>query len=581
MVSTLLSRLWAWIALALPIPIIVWSALISLSAARLERELQSHIEFNANVRQIRLSVLHLEDAILDMLDGGQSGLVECRAFFENYRKKQRLLTPAHLARLRFPPQMYRLEDNVGRMMKLVEGLPASASPEDRRITRVHVRRETKVTLAVLEGWIERGVDAATGIRHELGMRWSSLNLLVLVASVMALLVVILMYSYRISVAARRRAEFERDRFFTSSLDMQFIADFDGRFKQLNRAWERTLGFPIRQLAATAFIELVHPDDRRATLEQTERVRVGGDIVRFENRCRTRQGAYRWMLWTATPDIERKLIYGTMRDVTERREAQMELARFADRLAQSNQELQDFASVASHDLQEPLNKVMTFGERLETHAGASLDEQSRDYLLRIRKSAQRMKSLIVALLELSRVTSRARAFERVDLHKLVDEVLSDLEIRIEQSRARIEVGDLPTIDADPIQIAQLFQNLIGNALKFHRPGTPPQIRVESEWVDSDGAQRVRLTVTDDGIGFNEAELDTMFAVFQRPRGQDDYEGTGVGLAVCRKIAQRHRGTIRAEVPGPRGARFVVDLPVRQDKLEPTPEPGTVSRGSGGF
>ena len=186
------------------------------------------------------------------------------------------------------------------------------------------------------------------------------------------------------------------------------------------------------------------------------------------------------------------------------------------------------------------------------------------------AAGRMRRLIDDLLTLSRVTTQQRPFSRVDLDILVREVLSDLEVRITQSGGIVDLGDLPTVDADPTQMRQLFQNLIVNAVKFHRPGVRPVVAIGGELVSTpvgkseDEQTRLfcRVSVRDNGIGFDEKYRDRIFEVFQRLHGKDDYEGTGIGLAICRKIVERHGGTITAHSKEGQGATFVVKLPVRQ-------------------
>jgi len=244
-------------------------------------------------------------------------------------------------------------------------------------------------------------------------------------------------------------------------------------------------------------------------------------------------------------------------------ANAELTESTVRLEQSNRELQDFASVASHDLQEPLRKVQAFGDRLLSGYGPALDQQGQDYLDRMLKATKRMQSLIHDLLTFSRVSSKARSFLPVDLAQVTREVLSDLEVRIAETNALVEVGDLPTIDADAMQMRQLLQNLIGNALKFHQQGKPASVRVYAEMADMGPAAvgMCRLVVEDQGIGFDEKYLDRIFTVFQRLHSRSEYEGTGVGLAVCRKIAQRHGGDITATSMVGEGATFRVALPSR--------------------
>ncbi len=234
----------------------------------------------------------------------------------------------------------------------------------------------------------------------------------------------------------------------------------------------------------------------------------------------------------------------------------ELMRKQVELERSNRELQDFASVASHDLQEPLRKVRAFGDRLSAKSGADLTDQGRDYLARMQDAAARMQTLINDLLTFSRVTTRAQPLVPVDLNQVVAQVVSDLEVRIQQSDATLDIDALPTIDGDQVQLGQLFQNLLSNALKFQRPDVTPVVRIYAEDLDE---TNVQLFVQDNGIGFDEKYLDRIFTIFQRLHGRVEYEGTGVGLAVCRKIVERHGGTISARSAPGEGATFLVTLP----------------------
>jgi PAS domain S-box-containing protein len=264
-----------------------------------------------------------------------------------------------------------------------------------------------------------------------------------------------------------------------------------------------------------------------------------------------------------------------RDITARKRAEDDLRSFAEKLKKSNRDLQDFAYVASHDLQEPLRKVQTFGDRLKDKYSDVLGDQGRDYIERMQSASQRMQILINDLLTYSRVTTKAQPFAPVDLGAVVREVLSDLEIRIEQTAGRVDVNGLPTIDADALQMRQLFQNLIGNALKFHRKDIPPVVTIRSEIVPSSRGRLYTggttswdcvITIADNGIGFDQKYADRIFGVFQRLHGRSEYEGTGVGLAVCRKIVERHGGRIDATGTPERGASFIVTLPALHDQEE---------------
>jgi light-regulated signal transduction histidine kinase (bacteriophytochrome) len=229
------------------------------------------------------------------------------------------------------------------------------------------------------------------------------------------------------------------------------------------------------------------------------------------------------------------------------------------LARSNAELEQFAYVASHDLQEPLRKIQAFGDRLKSKYGEALGERGGEYLQRMQNAAKRMQTLINDLLVFSRVTTKGQPFIPVDLAQVAREVVSDLDVCIERVGGHVELGDLPNTHADPLQMRQLLQNLISNGLKFHKEGTPT-VKVYGQLLDG----MCRLTVEDNGIGFDEKYLDRIFTIFQRLHGRSEYEGTGVGLAICRKIVERHGGTIAAKSAPGQGATFIVTLPVKQPK-----------------
>ncbi|MBD2691554.1 ATP-binding protein [Anabaena catenula] len=237
------------------------------------------------------------------------------------------------------------------------------------------------------------------------------------------------------------------------------------------------------------------------------------------------------------------------------------------LIRSNEELQQFAFIASHDLQEPLRKIRTFGDLLKVSCRDSLSTQGYDYLERMQKAALRMQTLIDDLLTLSRVTTKAQPFTSVNLAEIAQEVLSDLEVRIQQTGGRVEIGDLPIIPADPLQMRQLLQNLIGNALKFHRQNEPPVVRIYSQFLNNNlddfehNIQHFQIIVEDNGIGLPEKYLDRIFQIFQRLHSRTEYEGTGIGLAICRKITERHHGSIKAQSTPGQGAKFIVTLPIK--------------------
>jgi light-regulated signal transduction histidine kinase (bacteriophytochrome) len=286
----------------------------------------------------------------------------------------------------------------------------------------------------------------------------------------------------------------------------------------------------------------------------------------------------WIATTKVPlnDVEGNCIglVGVSTDISIRKEAEERLRLAAEQLRRSNAELQDFASVASHDLQEPLRKIQAFGDRLKIKCSAALGDNGRDYLDRMQDAARRMQILLHDLLTLSRITSKGQPFEPVDLKKIVEDVVTDLEVRIEQTSARVEIGFLPVIDADAGQMRQLIQNLISNALKFHDASAKPEVIISAKVLDNadslagsmPGEEICHIVIQDNGIGFDEKYLDRIFQVFQRLHSRSAYEGTGIGLAVCRKIAERHGGTISAKSSEGDGATFIVTLPMKQRMSE---------------
>ncbi len=250
-----------------------------------------------------------------------------------------------------------------------------------------------------------------------------------------------------------------------------------------------------------------------------------------------------------------------------RERTNDLETSNEALLRSNRELEQFSAVASHDLQEPLRKIQAFGDRLHTKCGDKLDPSGQEYLDRILVSAARMRRLIDDLLAFSRLSTRAQPFITTDLNVVAKEVISDLEGRILDTGGQVDVVDeLPLLDADPSQMRQLLQNLIVNGLKFHRPGVLPRVRISSRRLADDafvpGVEQCEISVEDNGIGFEEIYLDRIFELFQRLHGRNEYEGTGIGLAICRKIVERHGGRLTAtSLPG-QGATFLITLPIQQ-------------------
>jgi len=220
------------------------------------------------------------------------------------------------------------------------------------------------------------------------------------------------------------------------------------------------------------------------------------------------------------------------------------------------ELQDFAFVASHDLSEPLRKVKAFGSLLRSKELPA--ETQKDYISRMVDAADRMKTLLDALLSYSRVETRGESFKTTDLNVVVKEVVSDLEVQLNEAGTRLNISTLPALAGDPSQLHHLFQNLIANAIKYRKPEVEPVIKIYSESLDG----VVQIFVEDNGIGFDEKYLDKIFRPFQRLHGRDEYPGIGMGLAICKKIVERHGGVISAKSKPGEGAIFVLNLPTQR-------------------
>jgi PAS domain S-box-containing protein len=248
-----------------------------------------------------------------------------------------------------------------------------------------------------------------------------------------------------------------------------------------------------------------------------------------------------------------------RDVTERVRAREALAAVSRELEERNADLRDFASVVSHDIRAPLRRIQMYGEQLELDAGELLGE-GLPLLQRIRSSAGKLEQLVAELLEYARVGDGDRPFQTVDLNVLIGEVLEDLEGPLRESGGSVELGNLPVISGEPVLLRQLFSNLIGNAIKFRRPDTVLRISVAGTISrKEDGQSWTEIMVSDNGIGFDQQYADRIFKIFERLHGDRDYVGTGIGLAICRKIALYHKGTIEATGRHGEGATFTLRLP----------------------
>lgn len=343
-------------------------------------------------------------------------------------------------------------------------------------------------------------------------------------------------------------------------DALFVIDAEARVRVTNDAVRKLFGYEEPEIIGKT-IDTLEYVDPEASPSRTLREMLRRAPIHDEERVFRRKDGERIDVSISVSLLsERETEGGAVviaRDIRERKRVEAELRAFTVKLQESNRELEDFAHVASHDLQEPLRKIQAFGDRLKARYAEVLTGDGVDYLDRMQKAAGRMQALINDLLAFSRVTTKAQPFAPVDLGVIAHEVVHDLEERTHQTGGEVVVGPLPAVDADALQMRQLLQNLVGNGLKFHRPGVPP--RVELSGSASNGT--AEIVVSDNGIGFDEKYAERIFTMFERLHGRASYEGTGIGLAICRKIAHRHGGDIRASSTPGAGARFVVTLPVK--------------------
>jgi len=377
-------------------------------------------------------------------------------------------------------------------------------------------------------------------------------------------------TFNLESASRLKAIFE------NAIDGIITIDARGTIEMLNPAASRLFGYePAELIGQNVRVLMPEPDKSSHDdyIENYHRTGIGRIIGIGREVTGLRKDGVTFPFHLSISEVflpNRKLYTGIIRDITDQKIAEEKLRRYAAELERSNHDLQDFAYVSSHDLQEPLRKIQAFGDRLKARETERLSDQGKEYIDRMLNAAARMQNLINDLLAFSRVDTQAQPFTRVDLNHILQGVLSDLEVNIEKTNAQIEAAPLPEIEGEPTQLRQLFQNLIANAIKFRKPDEAPRIRIMSRKIQrkahltsTPGDELLDILVEDNGIGFEEKYLDRIFNVFQRLEGQK-YEGSGIGLALCRKIAIRHGGNITARSQPGKGSVFIVTLAVKQTK-----------------
>ncbi|RYZ62626.1 MAG: PAS domain S-box protein [Chitinophagaceae bacterium] len=380
----------------------------------------------------------------------------------------------------------------------------------------------------------------------------------------------------------------------SNKEFQFVTDFmpqliwvarpDGSYYYYNKQWYDYTGLTHGETEGEGWNNVIHPGDQQRAGELWRHSLETGEPYEIEYRFRRYDGDFRWFLGRALPlkDEEGKILkwFGTCTDIDDQKKAAeimeqrieertRELQRSNQELSRSNQNLEEFAYAASHDLKEPMRKIQLFSDRLKTTLQEKLSSQDSGMFDRIIHATNRMNTLIDDLLMYSNVSRGAVLEETIDLNQKLSRVLEDLEVEIEEKKALIVVDPLPVVKGHRRQMQQLFQNLIGNAIKYHKPGMPPEVHIScrrlgpSEQIlittERPPGQYNLIEVRDNGIGFEQEDADRIFKIFTRLHGNAEYSGTGVGLSIVKKVVENHNGYIWAESSPGKGAAFKILLP----------------------
>jgi PAS domain S-box-containing protein len=387
--------------------------------------------------------------------------------------------------------------------------------------------------------------------------WASMTTIVIVRT--ALIMLILFAVIWSSARSLNRLDEERTRaeeanrryarFFSLSVEMFGISGFDGSFKHVSPGWSRVLGYTTDEILAVPYAEFIHPDDRARLREILPLVRDGRPHEAIEIRYRHKNGSYRWLSWNVVAIPEEQITYAVARDITPLKEATAQLEAV-------NRELDGFARSVSHDLRAPVRAVDGFAQLLEEDHAAQLDEEGRRLLAVVRRSSRNMGQLIDDLLSFSRVSRQQREPVWVAMRELARAAASDARAAEPGRTIEVDLGELPDIEGDRAMLRQVWVNLLSNAVKYTRCRPAATIRVTGEVREG----FAHYVVADNGTGFDPRFQDKLFGVFQRLHAAEEYEGTGVGLALVKRIVERHGGVVGAEGEPGRGATFSFALPV---------------------
>lgn len=354
------------------------------------------------------------------------------------------------------------------------------------------------------------------------------------------------------ITAQKELEEDKQRFFSVSQDIFCIFDFDGYFRLLNPAVENVLHFKAEELLGKFAFDYIHPDDLEKSQQALAQVVGGVRLSGFVCRFRRRDNTYRSISWSTAP--YGNMFYATGRDISDRIQIESDLQNAVDALTRSNEKLQQFTYVASHDLQEPLRSVGGVVQVLQQRYEDKLDARGQQLITHAIDNVVRMQNLLNDLLIYSRIGTRGAPLELTDSNEIVRHALSNLQAAIEESGAQISVGELPIVKADARQLEQVFQNLLSNAIKF-RGAKLPQIQITAHC----DADKCLFAVKDNGIGIAPEYFERIFSLFQRLHSRTAYPGTGIGLTICKGVIERHGGQIWVESAPDEGATFYFTIP----------------------
>ena len=367
--------------------------------------------------------------------------------------------------------------------------------------------------------------------------------------------------FECEVNKRKQAEQRYRTLFEQSLDSILVIDPKTLLPiEFNDRACQELGYSHDEFKKLRITDHESTETAKITRKYIDEIMLEGQGI-LETEHKTKDG-YKKHVQLAVNVIElncNKVLHVIYRDITRYKQSEARLKRMVDELSRSNRELEQFAYVASHDLQEPLRMVASFAQLLTKRYHGQLDSDADEFIDYIVDGATRMQSLINGLLKFSRVGTQGKEFTPTDVNVVVEEVIRNLQISIQETGAKITYGELPKITADTSQLIQLFQNLVANAIKFHSDASP-QIRIEAyhrdrQWV---------FSIHDNGIGIEEEYLDRIFQIFQRLHRREQYDGTGIGLAICKRIAERHGGRIWVDSVPNLGSSFHFSIPDKEGK-----------------